>query len=196
MNLYESDKVVNELVISPETALFAGVFAAMTEWDLRNAQATFSQLTTLVLNLDPSAQENNWVGWHGGHISGLLAGATKLKVLALKVNVRPAGSLIGTVPESWQITMFEALLHGCRFPVLDALYLGNISATAFEIMDFLRRNWTLEALTIERCSLRIGLWRDVANYIKCLHPLSLLDAYLNQVWDGFEGRHWEDIWVS
>ena len=31
---------------------------------------------------------------------------------------------------------------------------------------------------------RLHLWRDVANYLKSLQPLSLRDAYLNQVWDG------------
>ena len=196
MNMVESEKEVTELVISPDTALCAGVFAAMTGWELAHTQQTPSRLSTLVLNLDPTAHGRSWIGWHDGHISGLLAGATNLKVLALKVNAHFAGNLISTVTEDWEITILEALLHNCSFPMLHALYLGNMSATAFEIGDFLRRNLKLGALIIERSSLDAGLWRDVANDLKHLPPLGLRDVHLDRLWDGFEGFHWNDIWVS
>ena len=195
MNIFASDKVVEELIIPPDTALCAGVFAGMADWELTHARTTFSQLTKLVLNLNPSAQDNNWIGWHGGHISGLLAGATNLRVLTLKVNVQIDGDIIATFTEGWEITILEALLHNCRFPLLNAVYLGNITATALEIGDFLRRNPNLGSLTIEGCSLSGGLWREVANDLRRLHPLGLRKTILHELDDGFEGFHWEDFWV-
>lgn len=196
MNMYASDKVVEELIILPQTALCAGVFANMTEWELTHARTIFSRLTKLVLNLDPSVYENNWIGWHQQHISGLLAGAVNLKVLALKVHERPAGNLLSTVSDGWEKSKLEALLHNCSFPLLEALYLGNITATARQIGDFLQGNPTLGTLYIEGCSLHDGLWRHVANDLRGRRsPVGLRNAFLNELDNGFEGFHRNQFWV-
>lgn len=135
----------------------------------------FKTLTKLSLSLSFSHHTGN-------SVASALSSATNLKSLFIEGDYEMFYDVLGPV------SVFSAILGGCRFTNLRSLLMAKLSSGNIELLEFLRHSPLLNRLTICEFALKEGLWQEVALSLRAIFQLKRVkfDALIGGISDSYQ----------